>query len=275
MTQNRPPAQAAPPRPYGDLVGVHRVGEIAKVLPSLLIGAAVTALASGVASLWRAGVVDDFLAGNGSVSALDAADTVVSAVAIADLLVFLGTATVFLVWSWRLFKNAKVLAPDAAPASGWSIGAWIIPAVLPGYFLSRVDRVSGSVGRPAQPLIVAWAVLYTAATWLSRVIWRGGDDSLESLVTADRRDIWAQLLYAAAAIVAALMVRAVTARQERALADRSDRVQAAFASREAAAEALSTGDRAPTEPYVTQGVPPPLDEPPPPGDPGPGVRGSG
>lgn len=232
MASNAPDGRAAPPAPplgpsWRPPIAPYSISGLATAVTVLLVGCAVSSLGVGLLSLRRAGVVGDVLAGNPqTAAAIEAADFAVGAVVLADAALTLATAVVFISWSWRLMKNAQLLAPrgyssagidrPSAPAAGWAIGSWFIPLanlVLPAYFLSRVDRISGPEGSGAQPLIVCWAVLFAIANVLARLLWRSTATDLPGIEISDRREIWPALLFVAAAVVAILMVRSITRRQ--------------------------------------------------------------
>lgn len=219
-----PPHPGGPQAPYAAPVGPPRaIAGLARALTVLLAVACVTGLLSGLASWRRAGVAQSILDGDDvSAAAADSADLVVAVAAIADVGVTIAIAVVFIVWFWRVIKNSQLLDRAAAPMAGWAIGSWFIPLanlVLPGYFLNKVDRVSGDDDghRRTKLLIIGWAVAYGAAIYLSRVIWRVEPIGLDELVVADRRDLGLQLVYVVAAVLAILLVRSMTDRQHRAL----------------------------------------------------------
>jgi hypothetical protein len=207
---------------------------------------------------------------------------VVSLVSLGNMLVVLATAVLFVIWSWQLYANARAVAPDQAPKAGWALGAWAIPLaqlVLPAVHLAKVDRVSRGEGRGARPLIIGWMVLFAAATLIYRVVWGtpifvvwgimhramfGTRGSLQRILDGDRRDIWVQLLFAAAAVLAISMVRAMTQRQEQLLVLRHRDHLAYLAAREARLQqGPPAGYSAPVDRRTEWSVPPPHPNAPP------------
>ena len=91
-----------------------------------------------------------------------------------NLFVFIAIATVFLVWFYRVRKNAGLWGPQSR-AQGWTIGAWFTPVVnlwFPVQILADVRRASSSQ-LPEHPeqtvvarLVAGWWTCWVAA-WVT------------------------------------------------------------------------------------------------------------
>ncbi|TRV75061.1 DUF4328 domain-containing protein [Streptomyces sp. 130] len=142
-----------------------------------------------------------------------------------QMLTFLATSVVFLVWLRRVRRNAQLFDPYAhAMQPGWAIGAWFVPIgnlwlpyqVASGVWTASapVDGPGGRGGAPRGPLNVWWAALvadqilnrfagrYYARAEAGDAILRG----LDMLAVCDALDI-------GAAVLAILFVRKLTAMQ--------------------------------------------------------------
>ncbi|MFE9814878.1 DUF4328 domain-containing protein [Streptomyces sp. NPDC005773] len=145
------------------------------------------------------------------------------------MLTFLATAVVFLVWFRRVRLNAEVFDAHAQPMRpGWAIGAWFVPFVnffLPYRVASGIWTASTPAGRPfasrallnawwagliGSRLFVVWSERrYTAAEEVDEVL-----DAFGLVIAADVLDI-------AAAVLAILFVRRLTAMQGERVAQRA------------------------------------------------------
>lgn len=196
------------------------------------------------AHLNRVGLMErDFRAGDLSLDELEGADNLVGAAAVIDAVGLLATAAVFITWQHRHAVNADSLA--GAPAGlgpGWAIAGWFVPCanwLLPGMQLFGASRAADPALplRPAagrgrgSPLVVLWAVMFGLGNALGLAGWAKFPDEgavstfsdleayLSDATLADRMVAAGFVVSAAAAIVAAVMVRTLTQRQaERAVA---------------------------------------------------------
>lgn len=231
----RPPGYVAPgeqrdvrysaPRP--------QLTRLVHALAVLLPVSAALGVVSGFASFRRANLIDDVLDGRDiDLAAVDAADSLVQTLSAIHLLTYLPTGIVFIVWFWRLAKNAALLDRHGAPRAGWAFWSWFVPIGslwLPAENLLRADRVSGQVldgGITSnRRLVVSWAAAFAIGSYGSAILWRSvpveiltGRD-LATFVRADRYDVVLQVVVAVAAVLAVLMVRRLTERQDRAFDD--------------------------------------------------------
>jgi hypothetical protein len=238
---------AAPPGPFSDRAGArtpyrlrsdHRsVGGLATAVCVLLAIAGALKLGKAAAHLNRAAVADGLRGdriGLSDIDALDDADLIVGIVGAFDVLALLVTGIVFVVWQYRHATNARALSHRVdGLGPGWAIGGWFIPIAnlfLPGMQIYGASRESDP-DLPTPPgvrrgegsaIVVPWAVLFGTAFVVDRIgrfafpdggaVFRHGD--LAGLVTSDRITALGSVVYVAAAIVGAAMVRRLTARQD-------------------------------------------------------------
>jgi len=147
----------------------------------------------------------------------------------AGLLLTLATAVLFVLWLYRVRVNAEVIYPHGHQyARGWVIGGWIVPLVnfwFPWRITNDVWRASGPPGEHGVPrpvpagLVHAWWTALMLGELLS-VLGRQSMGSEAALHYVDSyREalivlIASELLTAAAAVLAVLVVRRLTAMQE-------------------------------------------------------------
>jgi uncharacterized protein DUF4328 len=237
---------AGTPRPQYRIVG----GPDFRPLDGVTTATAVLLGIAGLASLVgvypflnRVFTIHAYLDGTATLAALADADDAVVALLTVNFLVTVATGALFMVWQYRLAVNAELLRREPMSLGpGWAIGGWFIPFanfVLPYLQLRQSARatdpnlqrpqdvpVSGRVPR----IVTAWTVLFVASTVLMAIGigMRGrpedartsADPARESGLAFAQGDEVAALSMAvsvAAAIVAVIMVRSVTARQNKAI----------------------------------------------------------
>lgn len=209
--------------------------DLSGALTVLLPIAAVAGLISGYASLRRAAMIDSVLAGGPHDQALaDAADEFVRIAGFAQVLASIPIMVLFILWFWWLAGNSARLDRAAAPRDGWAVGSWLIPIAnlwLPAVKLIRADRLSGAVvdrnTSASRRLIIMWATalglaaIGIVAQWLTVPSVLLTVQDVEAYSRADRYDLVVQVALAFAALLAVIMVRRLTARQELAFDDRA------------------------------------------------------
>jgi hypothetical protein len=235
--------------PYGTGQTYRSGRGLATAVIVLLAVMAVLSLARAGAHANRASLLDDMLNGgflSMDASDVDRADRADGTVALSNALFVLGlliTGVVFIVWQYRHAVNARALSGrhDApGPGPGWAIGGWFLPfanLVLPGaqlYGSSRASdpalplRVGAGTGAGAgSPIVVLWAVVLGVASVIERVGAFGSpdqdgalrfddvDEFSRDLIAADRLVAVGATAYVVAAVLAIVMVRRLTARQDR------------------------------------------------------------
>lgn len=145
------------------------------------------------------------------------------------MLTFLATAVVFLVWFRRVRLNAEVFDAYAQPMRpGWSIGAWFIPVAnsfLPYRVASGIWTASTPAGRPmaSRALLNAWWAGLIGSrlfgVWAERRY--AAAEEVDEVLDAFGLVIAADVLDVAAAVLAILFVRRLTAMQGERAAQRS------------------------------------------------------
>jgi hypothetical protein len=144
-----------------------------------------------------------------------------------QLLCLVGTCIVFVIWFHRTRVNAEVFEPGGQRKSrGWAAGGWFVPVIsfwFPKQIANDIWRSSTPWGaNPGRGLLNAWWVLWlitSVSTSVSNVI---GNNTGETIDTQEELDsaqsavsvnLLADLTGIAAAILALLFVRKLTARQ--------------------------------------------------------------
>ncbi|RIQ12651.1 DUF4328 domain-containing protein [Jiangella rhizosphaerae] len=227
-------AQWAPPPPAGEPSGL---GGLRTALTVLFVVMSLVSLLSIAAYAGRIGYVSDVLESGGiDPSRAEDADAFVGVAAVLWLLLFLATAVVFIVWQYRHAANARLLGAQGGVSSpGWAIGGWFIPLanlVIPAinvYSNAQTSDTQGRHGaadeRRGSAIVVVWAVCWGLAASLERGAQASVPDELSAdyldrLKSADGLSLAANIGYIAAAVLAIVMVRTLTRRQEAALAAR-------------------------------------------------------
>lgn len=200
---------------------------LATALTVLLSVAAAVNLFSAGANLFAWSLMKDLIADPGQVSddSLDLSDVLTAFAGGFQLLVLLGTATVFIVWFHRVRVNGGIFRPDVfTQARGWAIGAWFIPIgnlFLPFRIARQIWAASTRLGpdgssHPAStgPLTAWWGVWVLAAC-TDRVFAQMYKlaETPEAVRDASVVGIVSDLLMVAAAVLAVLFVRKLTAMQ--------------------------------------------------------------
>ncbi len=236
-----------------------------------IIMAVVTVVA--VAALFnRADLIDQLLEpspSQPSFNEMDDADNFVGGAMAAYFVFFISIAVVFIIWQFRHAKNAESLGFRGGLGPGWAIGGWFIPFanfVLPGMQLFGASKPANR-GRGAG-IVIAWAIMFGVGAVLFSV---GGGleptddegnvriestDDIEQAADSDRAAGVGLLFEAAAAVLAIVMVRQLSSRQEEAF-------------RQPAGQATGYGAPIPPAPWGAPPPPPPAPPPaPPPPTPG-------
>ncbi|WP_165956348.1 DUF4328 domain-containing protein [Streptomyces hainanensis] len=139
----------------------------------------------------------------------------------------LATGIVFIVWFYRIRVNAELFDPTGQRLSrGWAIGAWFTPVVslwFPKQMANDIWRASTPWGaNPAHGVVTAWWTLWIAST-VSYVAARAQIPENEALFSSEDLDTLRNqssalglsgMLGVAAAVVAILFVRQISARQQ-------------------------------------------------------------
>jgi hypothetical protein len=228
-----PPGYGAYPTGYGYASGPHEAARslsgLAVALSVLLPIAALANLIFAVALFNRASVLDTDFTGSDLV---DADNAVGGGVALVFFAV-VPTAIVWIIWQYRHAQNAPLLGKTGGLGPGWAIGGWFVPIgnfVLPQLELVQSAKASDP-DAPARPgrapaAVYVWWLLFDLQAVISIASGRyGSDDSgaftqIDDFQRTDRIAAVGALVSVAAAIAAVVVVRALTARQRRALEGR-------------------------------------------------------
>jgi len=162
---------------------------------------------------------------------LSAADVLLFVVSLAVIGVFLATAVLFLAWVYRAHKNLKALgATDLKYSPGWAIGGFFVPflnLVRPYQVVTEIWNASASQRR--SPLGGAWKQEESSwfiGLWWSAWLLAGVFDSLgvfmvigsnqsDQLSVATRFLVVSDVVNAASAALAIMVVLKINARQEK------------------------------------------------------------
>ncbi len=159
----------------------------------------------------------------------EASDNAFATLGVVQLLVFIVTAVIFLIWVYRASKNLKPLGVQNQKYSpGWAVGWFFIPFanyVLPFLVTKEIWMASDPKVMDAEswrstsvsPIVPAWWVLYIISSIggniIARIALGGGETATDFL-----NESWAWLIADAieipAAILAILVVWGITSRQD-------------------------------------------------------------
>jgi hypothetical protein len=242
------PASGYAPQGYGYAPSTQRwmpLKGLSTALLVLLAIVAVLAVAVGITHFNRANVLDDVesvFAFNRHSGEIDDADNAVRAASSAFSLAVLTIAVLWIIWQFRHSKNAQLSRGKTGLGPGWAIGGWFIPFgnyVLPQLELVQSAKASDpnlAPGRPAREgSLPAMLILWWAAFVLGSAVYFGGqaaqpnDDFsittfIEDYAKSDRAMGAGALILAVAALLAIIVVRTLTERQEHAIASLGSQV---------------------------------------------------
>jgi hypothetical protein len=202
-------------------------------LTVLLAIIAVFAVPMAAVLFYRASLLQGVLDGTTlDLQAAQAVDAVVAIVSVLYGILFVATGVVFVIWQYRHGKNARLLGPPQGLGPGWAIGGWFVPFanyVLPAMQLFGASRFSDPAvvetpngrGRGAR-IVIPWAIVFGLGSnmvFVSVLAEPSGsyEDRVRAFVSADQISAVGQVLMVVAAILAIVMVRSLSSRQERTL----------------------------------------------------------
>jgi hypothetical protein len=205
-----PQADGAPTIRLRSPVGLGRATAVL-----LGVAAAVDLFALG-ADLYMYDVTGDLAGGEtgaGVWDRSDLADTLTGAAGVAQVLALLACAVVFVIWLWRVRRNAEVFDPDGhRKARAWVIAGWVVPIAslwYPRRVVVDIWDASSTGDRPrGHALINVWWTLWLLTQTIGRVLYTAFEeadtsqeihDSMTQMMFADGLDLVAAL--AAAALV--------------------------------------------------------------------------
>ncbi|MEV7545630.1 DUF4328 domain-containing protein [Streptomyces sp. NPDC089915] len=142
-----------------------------------------------------------------------------------QMLSLLATGVVFIIWFHRVRTNGQVLLPGGFSQSrGWAIGGWFVPfgnLYLPYRIAKETWRAAGrpdqegSGRRASTAPVTAWWLVWVGSTLCDAVVEQlyKRVETPEALGIAAGSGAFADLITAAAAVLAVLFVRRLTALQ--------------------------------------------------------------
>jgi len=238
-------AYGTPGYGYAPATQVKPLKGLATAIVVLLVVTAFAAIFLSVSLFHRASLVDDLTnsIGSGSFSSVsiqdlnDADDQAKASVALLEF-ACLATGIVWIIWQYRFAKNAEALRGNYGLPSGWAIGGWFIPFawwVLPQLQLFQAAKASDPDLQQGQPAAAGRAPATVPAWWIAfslggvlffiSAVMRpnennfGGITDIDRFARADRLGAFSGLVMIVAAVVALLMVRALSDSQFRAAAN--------------------------------------------------------
>ena len=203
----------------------------ANVAVALLVLSVIFSLLSILAERDIQSLINAALAGQTvGLAEVDAADERIGLYALGGLVVLVAAGIAFLAWFYRAYVNIERLgASDLRASKGWSIGSWFVPIlnlVRPKQLTDDIWRASDP-GRPAgdsdgwksapvSGLIHLWWAAFLIGSLVSNIAMRKlmAAETLAERRGAGQTDMLAEYISIPAAILAILVVRAITSRQE-------------------------------------------------------------
>jgi hypothetical protein len=203
----------------------------ANVAVALLVVTVIVSLLSILAERDIQSLIDAALAGQSvGIAEVDAADDRIGLYALGGVVVLIATSIAFLAWFYRAYVNIERLgARDLRVSNGWSIGSWFVPIlnlVRPKQLTNDIWRASdparsagdsqGWKSAPVSGLIHLWWAAFLIGSFVSNLATRKimAAETLAERRGAGQTDMLAEYTMIPAAILAILVVRAVTSRQE-------------------------------------------------------------
>lgn len=202
------------------------LGGLATALTVLLSITGALSVLVAIASFNRASIIGDVTSVNVSLSEVDDADKFIQGSAGLMLVLVLATAVVWMIWQFRYAENAELYGARDGLGKGWAVGGLFIPlgnVILPQLQLANSAKFSERTGS-VPPLVIIWWIAYD--TWFLLFGISSGmrpDESeargstfttvVDRFQAADVMTGIASLIGVAAAVIAILMVRGLSARQ--------------------------------------------------------------
>ena len=143
--------------------------------------------------------------------------------------VFIVTAAFFIAWFHRAYRNLRALgAKELRFRPGWAVGGWFVPILnlwRPKQIANDIWRASNPAlpreaadawNDPTPPLLLFWWLAFVAGEWLYNVATRLSFQAEEigELKTVAGTFIVGDILWAIAGVLALVVVRRTTARQQ-------------------------------------------------------------
>ncbi|PRH79670.1 hypothetical protein C6N75_08300 [Streptomyces solincola] len=158
-------------------------------------------------------------------SGAERADLLMVAAGVLQMLALTATAVLFIVWLYRVRRNAAVFAPDVLTSgAGWAVGGWFVPVAnlwMPRRIVGQSWRAStrDPYGAPAKGeghgILHLWWALWLASLLMDRFAGRAYDraETAQKIMDAAQALALSEAVSVAAAVCAVLVVRRLTALQ--------------------------------------------------------------
>ncbi|MBT2367774.1 DUF4328 domain-containing protein [Streptomyces sp. ISL-10] len=149
------------------------------------------------------------------------ADALMVGTSLVQVIAYLATVVVFIVWFHRVRTNADVFAPDLLRRGrGWAIGGWFIPFAglwIPRgiaadvWTASRTDPYAGDEHEP-RTLVNIWWAAFVASMLCTRYAEQRYEkaETAEEIISATEKLLVSNTLEIVAAVLAILFVRRLT-----------------------------------------------------------------
>ncbi len=213
------------PPPPGDVLRSPQ-GLATATVVLLCVTGGINLLSAG-ANVFTLSLMNDLDADPARVSSTmtDLSDIVTGLVGLLQLLMYVATGVVFLVWFYRVRVNGGIFrATEFTQGHGWAIGWWFVPIAhlfQPFVTARQIWRASTQLGPDGSPVrvssapLTAWWAVWVAASIIGRfsgALFSGAETPGEKAAAA-ALGIGSDLLVVAAAVLAVLFVRRLTAMQ--------------------------------------------------------------
>ncbi|MER7467766.1 DUF4328 domain-containing protein [Streptomyces sp. NPDC097981] len=213
------------PRPAADVLRSPRGLSVAAAA-LLAVAAAVNLFSAGISvyvlSLMQSVIADPTGVGDG---ALHRGDVLTTVAGVLQFLIMLVTAVVFVIWFHCVRVNGEIFHPTGfSQTRGWAVGSWFVPfgnLVMPFRIAKQIWIASTQLGpdgsyREVSPApLNAWWVMWVASLALDRLfsLLYQRAETPEALRTASAVGTVTDLIAVAAAVLAIVFVRRLTAMQ--------------------------------------------------------------
>lgn len=144
-----------------------------------------------------------------------------------QILVILGTGVVFIFWFHRCYRNLLAFgATKLRFGTGWAISSWFLPVLdffMPKQIANDIWRGSSassdgkSWNEPVPGFLLAWWLVWTAGFTIDSGLWRSFDETVLTIDDLQSQLKWliaSDMLLSLAALLAIVVVRRLTERQE-------------------------------------------------------------
>jgi hypothetical protein len=195
------------------------------------IGLALLALVCAIdvgLDLWHLSVLGRDLSDPANAQAyLDSVDRL-HGIAIAVLLAWLTCAVTFIAWMRRSYRNLRAVGAGQRFKPGWAVGGWFVPFLnlwRPKQLVNDIWRGSDPGAPPMLPAnayerapvprtITLWWALFLVGNLVAGRLWRAPLDTVADERAFIQRDLAGTAIHIVALILALVVVRSLTRRQQ-------------------------------------------------------------